>query len=186
MSKASEKREKVYRETLVRKLTVKLRTFRNLYLGDYVSFKKEKINSEIEKKEYLISNPLVLLNLNTILRNETPESRRRWYTPICIKALELEITRLKGTLVNEHINTFDWITTANESFEDKFSRLIEKLVKFKMDIYELKIDSVGCATNRDFGFIISDKNSSVHARVIYANGEIKAPHYRFIVTKRSI
>jgi hypothetical protein len=78
----------------------------------------------------------------------------------------------------------EFLNEANEGYLTKFNRLIETLVGYGIMAYPLKIERINGGTHFDFGFLISHSINVVHARFIFACGEINAPHYRFIITKR--
>ena len=73
--------------------------------------------------------------------------------------------------------------TAERTAEKKFSDVRSKMLKTTIDKgIDLKSASVRNAD--DEGFLISDGKVTLHARYILAWGEIKAPHFRFIITDR--
>lgn len=183
MTKAQEKRIKQLKESLTRKLSVKLRDFKDTYLGDYVDFKISTIKKEIISCKELINDPKKLQEYNEITQKL---SRGKWYMPITAERFEIKLKNLEYSLKHSNINSLQWMNEANKGYETKFERLVEKIAVSEMDIYRLKIDYVGGGTTTDFGFLIYDDKKEVHARVIYACGEIKAPHYRFITTMRNL
>lgn len=73
--------------------------------------------------------------------------------------------------------------TAERTAEKKFEQVRDKMMKTTLekglDTKNARVRSVG-----GDGFLISDGKVSLHARYILAWGEIKAPHFRFIVTDR--
>lgn len=122
---------------------------------------------------------------NANLLMNTREPMRKWFSPATPKTFESKIKQLKYKLSFGNLNDLEWIKEADENYITKFNKLVDKLVACRMDLYHLKVEAINGGTARDFGFLISDKKVEVHARVIYAQGEVNAPHYRFITTERS-
>ena len=186
MSKASEKRAKDLRNSLTERLNAKLRNFKNTYLGDFAYYRKKEILTKRDDAQFLIDNPLELAQKNQEIREHNENRRGRYLSEISIEGytgLKNTVNRCDDLLKRENLNSLMWLNEANENFNTKLERVINKLVAFAMNTYKLKIEQI--ANNGSiFEFLISDDTMEVHARVIYAQGEIKAPHYRFIVTKR--
>ena len=73
--------------------------------------------------------------------------------------------------------------TAERNAEKSFTNVRAKMLKTTVEKgIDLKNAKVQNAT--DNGFLISDGKVTLHARYIMAWGEIKAPHFRFIITDR--
>ena len=80
-----------------------------------------------------------------------------------------------------------FINEANESYKTKFTNLVSKIIDSDFKVTFMKVEKIGTnAKPNEFSFLISNKEKEIHARVIYACGMIKAPHYRFIITERKI
>jgi hypothetical protein len=80
-----------------------------------------------------------------------------------------------------------FINEAAENFNTKFNRLVDELVKHGVRSYPLTIEAISSgSTENDFNFLITHtttiKTVQVYARIIFAEGLINAPHYRFIIT----
>lgn len=185
MSKAQEKRDKQLRESLTIKLNAKLRKFKNDYLGDYTNYKRTKLERELNYNIKLSTDAdsLKLHNDNLLMSTRMP--MRKWFRPVTHESFLPKIKQIEYELSFGHLNDLEWLKEANENYIIKFNKLIEKLVSCRMDLYHIKIEAINGGTARDFGFLISDTKIEVHARVIYAQGEVNAPHYRFITTERS-
>lgn len=73
--------------------------------------------------------------------------------------------------------------TAQRNAEKKFaevrSKMLKSTVEKGIDLSKAKVQSAS-----GDGFLISDGKITLHARYILAWGEIKAPHFRFIITDR--
>ena len=69
--------------------------------------------------------------------------------------------------------------TAEKKFEDVRSKMLKSTIDKGIDIKNAKVQKAGTD-----GFLISDGKITLHARYILAWGEVKAPHFRFIITDR--
>ena len=69
--------------------------------------------------------------------------------------------------------------TAERKFADVRSKMLKTTVEKGINLSNARVESVS-----GDGFLISDGKVSLHARYIMAWGEIKAPHFRFIITDR--
>ena len=183
MTKAQQLRNKQLGESLKYKLTSKLRRFKDLYLGDYADYQESKIKNQINWRRNLAENPKALRDYNNEKQANLPQTFVR-FDEVTVEGLLIAIKNLENKLSFNNSNRFEWMSEANDSYKLKFDRLIDKLVGFQINNYKLRIETIGAGTSGDFGFLISDDDIEVHARIIYACGEIKAPHYRFIVTGR--
>ena len=168
MTKAAIKREKQLRERLTNVLNAKLIDFKDMYLSCYVDWSKESIKTRIHnlKKE----------------NGQTYKVEGKWAHTKTIDNTS-KIERLKIELSRDMILTLKFVNEASEGYNVKIEKLIEKLVKANIDIYKLKVEKMG-DVGSEFAFLISDEKVEVHARVIFANGSINAPHFRFITTQR--
>ena len=182
ISKAQEKRNKQLRSSLTFKLNAKLVDFKNTYLGDYADFRELEIKRVIKKAQNILDTPGRIEEIN----NERRENSRnpKYVHLLTVQELEGRIKQSERRLSIRNINQLNWLTEAKENYETKLTKVIDKLVSFEMNAPRLNIESIGEGTSRDFEFLITNEEMTVHARVIYACGAINAPHYRFIVTKR--
>ena len=80
---------------------------------------------------------------------------------------------------------FEFLSQGNEAYTKSLSRVIDKLVTKGFNSFA-RIKYVGLCVNGELEFLIADEFKECHARLIFANGQIKAPHYRFITTVRSL
>jgi len=188
VSKAELKRRKQRRERISHLIRTNLIDFKDLYLKDYAEYKKRVIENEKAKWEKLLdSKTLEEYNKE---REERHNENNRWrkfprsFNPTTLKTVEWEISKLEKELANPTLNTLKWLTEAHEGYEKKIEKVIDKVDKYEMSTRFMKIERIS-DSGSDFSFLISNDEIEVHARVIYACGEINAPHYRFIVTKRN-
>ena len=68
---------------------------------------------------------------------------------------------------------------AEKSFADVRAKMLKTTVEKGINLQTARVESAN-----DNGFLISDGKVTLHARYIMAWGEIKAPHFRFIITDR--
>lgn len=68
---------------------------------------------------------------------------------------------------------------AKRAFTNVRSKMLKTTVEKGINLQSARVESAN-----DNGFLISDGKVTLHARYIMAWGEIKAPHFRFIITDR--
>lgn len=73
--------------------------------------------------------------------------------------------------------------TANRAAEKSFTNVRSKMLKTTVE-KGINLQNARVESATDNGFLISDGKVTLHARYIMAWGEIKAPHFRFIITDR--
>ena len=119
--------------------------------------------------------------------NEVREanSRSRWFHKLTVVQLENEVIELKKNYDFVNLKNHTWLSEAMDSYNNKFDNLISKLVQFDFTTSHMTIERISDAGN-GLAFLIRNDEKVAHARIIYANGAIKAPHYRFIITQRKV
>ena len=167
MTKAQLKQEKRNVEIVTSLLNRKLGGFYEKYLTKYVVWKREEL---ITRKNYLEARTGKLIDPEKPLRGKYNDEQ-------AIGLIETKLSR-SATLA------FEVMKEADASYRAKIDRVANKLVKEGINFLGLRLEMLK-DVGMDFEFLISDDNMEVHARVIFANGEIKAPHFRFITTKRN-
>lgn len=169
MTKAELKRQKQTRETLTNILNRRLIDFKNDYLGDYVAWGVRQVELQLED-----------------LKERHGKQIPAWKgsSKMITTDYSVSIKRTEEKLERSHLLTLELMEIANKGYQMKFERLIEKLVGFGFTPYKIKVETVADAGYK-LTFLISNDEMEVHARVIYVCGSIKAPHYRFITTKRN-
>lgn len=153
----------------------------------------EKPISKAEEKRNKQAKEQLTYSLNRELLN-FKEMYLESYVNYRMKEIDLSIKRGEENgynnnhLINKKARKFscylEFLNEGNEGYNFKFERLIETLVECGIKAHPLRIEKINSGTPYDFEFLISHNNILVHARVIFACGEINAPHYRFIITKR--
>jgi uncharacterized membrane protein len=163
---AAEKQHKTNVEIVTRLLHRKLQGFREQYLNKYVAWERERL---IAKKNTLIETDGKPYDTKRPLRG--------------VRNNQDAIGRIETKLTRQSILALEVMKEADSNFNTKIDKVAEKVVKGGLSYLGLRLEMIN-DIGMDLEFLIHDDNSEVHARVIFANGEIKAPHFRFITTKR--
>ena len=169
-TKAEEKKIRQATETLTFNLKNQLVDFKERFLTSYVNYRFAEIDAEIRHIKNLVF--------------DTEKNGRFGYTLESFnKNNERKIQQLEKQKALKFTNTLLFINEANENFTTKFNRLINELVKHGIRSYPLTINAISNgSTSHDFNFLITHNEIQVYARIIFAEGQINAPHYRFIIT----
>lgn len=167
ISKAQLKRNKDFKDKIDILLKRELFEFKNDFLQKYLDSTLENLENRLKlEKESLEFNLS-----NTKLKDSN---------------LKYSIKRIESELENKAITSFSALTEANENYNSKVEALAMKIFKSKIsekDLWKLSIERVR-NVGIGFEFLISDEITTLHARVIYANGEQNVAHFRFITTER--
>lgn len=161
MSIAEQKRTKQTAEALTSHLNRTLVSFKNAYLGDFVKWNISQIESQLA---------FVKENKTTVRTERDILHLSKYY---------------EGKLENLNLLTLEFITDAAKNYELKLAKLVDSMIKHGIKTAFLRVQKIS-NTSKEFAFLISDKEIEIHARAVYCCGEINAPHYRFITTKRSL
>lgn len=174
ISKAQLRRDKSLLDRITTLINSNLRDFQDLYLKDYADFKMDQLKSEVNFYRTLIEDPERLRIWNI--------GKKRIYDKD-----QIEYNFLRPALYNMKyptIRMMGFLNEAKENFDTKVKRVIETVFQYRPNINNLRIEKIGDVGHK-FSFLISDEDMEIHARVIYVNGVVVCPHYRFIVTKRN-
>lgn len=158
LSKAAQKRLDQQKQSITNVLNARLIDFKNRYLQDYADYSVVRVVDQI--------NYLKTSDMN---RGETQTNR------------DNRIARVEEELKRDALIRFEAMTEANRSYNQRISGLVDKLISFGFSTRFMRIEKI----RSDFSFLISNDEMEIHARVIYACGEVNAPHYRFVTTKRN-
>lgn len=181
MTNAAIKRQERQARDISFKLERYLKDFKNTYLGDFVNFRSTELQDKFNKYNKLATCPKTLKEYNDHMESMT----YRRYTPANHSQFEFKASELKKQLDLPNLSLIEWLNEADKNYKSKFNTLVSRLVEFDVSAYRMKLIFVDDDNNKEFSFMITDHlDRVVHARVIYACGMIKAPHYRFIVTER--
>ena len=168
INKSEEKRIKDATASITNLLNSKLIDFKERFLTNYVNYRFNEFDTQIKRYQKEVCGPDRLKYGYTIEKfNEDI-------------AYKIALVEKQKALTST--NTLKFITEANENYKIKFTRLVDELVKHGIRSYPLTIERMGNATQFDFSFLITHQTVQVYARIILAEGEVNAPHYRFIIT----
>ena len=196
-SQAQLKREKQLREALVFKLDRGLKTFEDNYVGAYTKFFINQIKKEANKYGIVLTTKEDFLALIGKTHKETGivDTRRNTYhsdastvshndAAIAYQrktSAQLQLSRL-------NLLTFKFAKEACAGYTEKFNRLVDKMVAENFNPHgqdAMKIEYVQNA-GYQLEILVSNSEKVFHARLIWAEGHINAPHYRFITTTRKV
>lgn len=166
MTKTEIKEKKRNIEIVGSLMNRKMKSFEDKYLGAYMNWGVSDIQNRLAHR---------IKTNGQVINPEKPL--------MGVYSNELIIAKLETKLSRSNILALEFLAEAKKGYDYKMTKLIEKLVGFGINYLGLRMEKVG-NSGSDFSFLISDDNMEIHARVIFANGEINAPHYRFITTKR--
>lgn len=170
VNKAQEKRDRQNTEFVDFNLRRKLQYFENNYLNSAVRYAFTKLNKEIANTEQLIKD---FPNREITERNKRDR----------VENHEHRLKQLKHVLSLDAKITLETITEAKKSYDEKVNRLVELLVKEGFGYAKFKIEEIA-NLGGELEFLISKDDKEVHARLIFVNGVIVTPHFRFITTVR--
>lgn len=160
ISKAEEKRIKENTRYVLAHVTSKLAQFKNNNL-------EANGNWAVKRIELILED---IKDGKNIHRGWTSEKASDFYT-----------NRLKKkTLI-----AFEAMKEAELNFDAKVANMVDKMIAAGMTHTFLSVEHVS-NSGREFSFLVSNRVIEVHARAIWVDGAIKAPHYRFITTSRVI
>ena len=192
MSKAAEKRRKSLVESLTTKLGRTLKSFENKYMNSYTEWSMLPIKKGAESHKGLNTKEDFFNEFEgkpwSKIGMETPTGR--WASPTIdhdtAYGIYLGKLRCVSAMKVETLTRFNFMTEANKGYQIKFSRLVEKVADGLGDVdtyNRLSVETVR-SSGSELEFLICVSGIEVHARAIFVNGAIKAPHYRFITTTR--
>lgn len=193
ISKAEQKRQKDTRDQLERQVGLKLKEFENRYMNAYTEWNIAQIQQ--------IANRVPQENREDFYKLVVGKTRKETNIP---KGYGKPSERYVGNVtqddayyvwVRSHnarqrlkldaLLRFEFMTEAAQGYQVKFQRLIDKMMAEHFNSRKMKIERVYNA-GRELEILISDDSTRVfHARAIWVDGAIKAPHYRFITTTRN-
>ena len=170
MSKAAELRLKQAKESLINHMTRTLIGFQDKYLGAYTQWNIHQIELGLEKAR----------DADGTIQER---GHGKWKQSYRVDNTSL-IAHIEAKLSRKHLLTLEFINEAKEGYDRKFDALIDKLMIHRDEESRFKVEKIGDA-GHELSFLIVNDKVEVHARAIFVNGYIKAPHYRFITTTRA-
>lgn len=198
MTKTEIKRRKSMATTLRYRLKPMLKGFKNRYMGGYLEWHMDRYRVEAARYPGLNTMEDFLNKFEGMPFKtaglKTPEPSRYNRNPSLTMSHNVcyELYRVKDSAIamleHEYTSNHSFLAEAHAGYEDKFTKLINKLVESGIRYDHpsaFSVESIrGCGD--EFAFMVKDDKISVHARMIYAHGEINKPHYRFITTVKKI
>jgi hypothetical protein len=186
--------------SLTHKLTPVLRPFENKYMDAYTDWNIAKIQSVANKYPGLetfedFQNEFMdktweskgFVNPNANSRFQSRHFNSNVITHDFCHRLYSNKKMAKKRLSTMSLLSYGFMKEAAEGYATKFARLVEKCADAKMSGYRLQVVEVA-DLGHELEFLIQDEytEQEIHARAIFVNGAIKAPHYRFITTTRAL
>ena len=139
-----------------------------------------------------------LVRVTAQMKNDYLEAVGNW----AVAAIELKLDRVlkdelttRGLTKEQHAKSLTQQLTKKTmlslnamkeeeiNFDGKIENVAAKMVKFGLTNVHFKVQEIK-AKMGEIEFIAHNDDFQVHARAIFVNGDIKAPHYRFITTKK--
>lgn len=171
VNKAQETRDRQNYEYINSDLRRKLLDFENEYLNATVAFQFKVRNNKIKQLEKLIEG-FPTREVSRANKYDTVERYQRGID-IVKRELELDATIILKTIVQ-----------AKKSFDEKVDKLAKTLVKEGFGHAHYQVELIKDRGSK-LEFIISKSDKTVHARLIWVDGVLVEPHFRFITTTRT-
>lgn len=193
MSKAQEKRNKQLKQALTSHLNRVLIDFKNKYFDEYCKWNVNVIQYKLDQMPQQKPDDLLKMYEGKDIENTyfvrylTPNQRRnsRSYNIDKYMIQQMCGTRrlLQNSIKRSALLHHKFYSEAQQGYQKKFDNLVDKLVHYQFSIRFLKVQQID-VNHGQLEFLISDNVKECHARAIWVEGNIKAPHYRFITTIR--
>ena len=169
ISKAEQIRIKQATSFIDYNLRNKLTQFENDYLEHFGKWEIEKLQNEIK-------------NLQSKNEEIAEKKERHWETNI--KNNEFRIQKIEEKLKLDTLIKFQAYNLAKDNYDKKVNNIVNLLVKEGFSHLHFRIEQIS-KCGAELEFLISNNVKEVHARLIFVNGEIQSPHFRFITTVRA-
>lgn len=170
ISKAEQKRRQDAFNYLDAALRKRLIDFENKYLEHAATWSIIKLEDEVKRLEKVIEK--------AVKESTVPRERN------CgLLNNERSLKMVKETLSRKAIVQMKAFNEAKENYDEKITKLTNLLVEEGFSHLFFQIEEFH-KLGSELEFLISNKTKEVHARLIFAHGPIKAPHFRFITTVR--
>ena len=214
MSKAQEKRNKTFRESLTRRLTVMFNPFRNYNYKSYVDSKIRPHTNLIESHwgtysdkeeafEALKDKTFGELGLDVYVspyygrgqrrtRQEMEEAKvvalnRKIESPRDLTSKLRSVQTSRGVMDLLEIHRMTWLNEVKEAFDNRFDKMINSMcgsLEPKKGNFQIEVEEVSNSWT-EFEVLIHVEETTFHARAIWVNCVDKISHYRFITTTRT-
>jgi hypothetical protein len=206
MTKAQEKRNRQFRESLTRRLTAMFNPFRNYNYSSYVSSKIAPIQMILDSKwngykdldEAFNDNrgvsysELGLVNRIYLQRYDISEREIRQKEANMLAVTKDSLYPKMKSVMNARsvislieIHKLQWLSEVKEAFDNRFESMITSMCKMKpkQDNFTIEVEELSNSWE-EFSVLIHVEDTTFHARAIWVNCTDKISHYRFITTTR--
>lgn len=169
LSKAEQNRIKQATLYIDFNLRKKLEEFENNYIEHSGNWAIKKLEIEIEnlKKQNV----------------KIAEKKERYYQTY-ISNNNFRIELLEKKLKLNTLIKMEAFNLAKENYDKKVNNIVALLVAEGFSHLHFRIEQIS-KCGAELEFLISNNVKEVHARLIFVNGEIQSPHFRFITTVRA-
>ena len=212
MTKAQEKRNKQFRESLTNRLTRMFNPFRNYNYESYVDSKIRPHKTLLESHwgsyadskeafETLEGKTFGELGLDVHVsqykaggyktREEMVESKKEAlnrkidsHTQLRGKLRQVESSRSVMDLIE--LNRLEWLGEVKIAFDGRFNSMINSMcngMELKKGNFKIEVEELSNSWT-EFAVLIHVEETTFHARAIWVNCTDKISHYRFITTTR--
>lgn len=173
VNKAKEIRDRQNFEYINTSLRSKLVSFENRFLGNSVKHAIGEYEVQIRGYKKLIKD------------FPTREVTRRNQSHT-VEMYERDILRVEKYLENFNMTiTMKALNNAKKSYDERINKLVKILVEEGFGHAHYKIEMIK-SVGSELAFLISKSDKEVHARLIFVDGVLVCPHFRFITTTRAI
>jgi len=213
MSKAQEKRNRQFRDSLTRRLTVLFNPFRNYNYKSYVDTKLrphqlllesmwgkydqldkiEEACKELEGKTYTelkLTPSIASYETRKMTKDEKIEHQIRMYnSPVSkyvISDKVRSVCRSRSVMNLLEIHRMQWLGEVKEMFDKRFNSMIDSMcnnIVVKSEYFKIEVEEVSNSW-KEFEVLIHIEDTTFHARAIWVSCTEKISHYRFITTTR--
>jgi hypothetical protein len=208
MTKAQEKRNTQFRDSLTRRLTVLFNPFRN---HNYISYVNSKIRpfqktidsfwgtfegtddayEAVKDKTY---GELKLPNGINPRHFKTDEARKEAQEKALAKIVSKysvqnkmrEVGRARSVMSLLEIHRLEWLEEVKLAFDGRFGKMVDKMcgnMKPKNNNFKIEVEELSNSWS-EFSVLIHIEDTTFHARAIWVEGTQMISHYRFITTTR--
>jgi len=191
--KAVNKRRKGLKDRLTMLMSNFLKPFENKYIIAYTQYQMSPIIDLAAM--YPTANTLAdfLEQTSTITYKEvngvvTPNKRKGETEQSLIPKVSKEnmfykITKARKLIAVKKLTEFSFMKEAVEGYNVKFEKLIDKMVCYGFSTVHFRVEEISNSGN-ELAFLVKNDERTIHARAIFVEGVVVAPHYRFITTER--
>ncbi len=213
MSKAQEKRNKQFRESLTNRLRVLFNPFRNHNYNSYVNSKIRPHKNLVESHwgtyankeeafEALEGKTFGELGLDVHVNGYYGRGQRRTRqqmeeakqealnqkidSPNQLTSKLRQVQNSRNVMDLLEIHRLEWLGEVKEAFDGRFDKMINKMcnsITPKGSYFKIEVEELSNSWS-EFEVLIHVEETTFHARAIWVDGVQMISHYRFITTTR--